>query len=333
MKHTRLLWAILACLCSFTAFSASIDLSGKWRFKLDPKNEGIEQKWFRNRLRDKIQLPGSLQEQGYGYDVDVNTKWTGQIVDQSWFTAPEYAKYREKGNVKVPFWLNPEKHYVGVAWYQRDFVVPADWKDAPLVLTLERTHWETTVYVDGEKIGESNALLVPHRYVLNQIKPGKHSLTIRVDNQVNIPVGVNAHSVSDHTQSNWNGITGQIKLEKKSSVYLDDVQIYPDIQQKQIRIRMAFAGATANQQATVRLQAFDQSGKVVSASQKESLTIAQGVSSEANLALDKTVQLWSEFTPAVYTCKYPFRYPTERVMKRRLISVCVNSSQTEHALK
>ena len=142
-----------------------------------------------------------------------------------------------------------------LTWYQRDFVVPADWKDAPLVLTLERTHWETTVYVDGEKIGESNALLVPHRYVLNQIKPGKHSLTIRVDNQVNIPVGVNAHSVSDHTQSNWNGITGQIKLEKKSSVYLDDVQIYPDIQQKQIRIRMAFAGATANQQATVRLQA------------------------------------------------------------------------------
>lgn len=97
MKHTRLLWAILACLCSFTAFSASIDLSGKWRFKLDPKNEGIEQEWFRNRLRDKIQLPGSLQEQGYGYDVDVNTKWTGQIVDQSWFTAPEYAKYRKKG--------------------------------------------------------------------------------------------------------------------------------------------------------------------------------------------------------------------------------------------
>ncbi len=309
MKHTRLLWAILACLCSFTAFSASIDLSGKWRFKLDPKNEGIEQEWFRNRLRDKIQLPGSLQEQGYGYDVDVNTKWTGQIVDQSWFTAPEYAKYREKGNVKVPFWLNPEKHYVGVAWYQRDFVVPADWKDAPLVLTLERTHWETTVYVDGEKIGESNALLVPHRYVLNQIKPGKHSLTIRVDNQVNILVGVNAHSVSDHTQSNWNGITGQIKLEKKSSVYLDNVQIYPDIQQKQIRIRTAFAGATANQQATVRLQAFDQSGKAVSASQKESLTIAQGVSSEANLALDKTVQLWSEFTPAVYTLQVSVSLP------------------------
>lgn len=309
MKHTRLLWAILACLCSFTAFSASIDLSGKWRFKLDPKNEGIEQEWFRNRLRDKIQLSGSLQEQGYGYDVDVNTKWTGQIVDQSWFTAPEYAKYREKGNVKVPFWLNPEKHYVGVAWYQRDFVVPADWKDAPLVLTLERTHWETTVYVDGEKIGESNALLVPHRYVLNQIKPGKHSLTIRVDNQVNIPVGVNAHSVSDHTQSNWNGITGQIKLEKKSSVYLNDVQIYPDIQQKQIRIRMVFTGATANQQATVRLQAFDQSGKAVSASQEESLTIAQGVSSEANLALDKTVQLWSEFTPTVYTLQVSVSLP------------------------
>jgi hypothetical protein len=26
------------------------------------------------------------------------------IVDKSWFTAPEFADYRNPGNVKVPFW-------------------------------------------------------------------------------------------------------------------------------------------------------------------------------------------------------------------------------------
>ena len=39
------------------------------------------------------------------------------------------------------------------------------------------------------------------------------------------------------------------------------------------------------------------------------MTIAQGVSSEAYVALDKTVQLWSEFTPAVYTLQVSVSLP------------------------
>lgn len=66
-----------------------------------------------------MQLPGSLQEQGKGEDVSVTTQWTGQIVDSAWYYAPEYEPYRQDGQVKVPFWLTPDKHYVGVAWYQK----------------------------------------------------------------------------------------------------------------------------------------------------------------------------------------------------------------------
>ncbi|KAA6312179.1 hypothetical protein EZS27_036839, partial [termite gut metagenome] len=94
--------------------SKTIHLSGEWGFALDANDEGIDKQWYNTSLSDKIHLPGSLQEQGYGFDVDVHTPWTGTIVDRSWYQAPEYAKYREKGNAKVPFWLNPDKHYVGV---------------------------------------------------------------------------------------------------------------------------------------------------------------------------------------------------------------------------
>ena len=144
--------AFIGSFCSraTAAQSDRISLAGQWRFQLDRGNAGIQEQWFERSLPDKIKLPGSLPAQGIGDDVSVETKWTGDIVDKSWFTAPEYAKYRKPGNIKVPFWLQPEKYYVGVAWYQRDIEIPPDWQGKRVVLTLERPHWETRVWVDGK---------------------------------------------------------------------------------------------------------------------------------------------------------------------------------------
>jgi beta-galactosidase/beta-glucuronidase len=65
-----------------------ISLAGTWRFALDRANTGVETKWFERSLPQKIKLPGSLPAQGVGDDISVETKWTGDIVDKSWFTAP-----------------------------------------------------------------------------------------------------------------------------------------------------------------------------------------------------------------------------------------------------
>ena len=180
-----------------------LDLSGEWKLQLtSPEVTQIPEEGFDQVVR----LPGSLQEQGYGEDINLQTKWTGQIVDSAWYTSPEYERYRQPGNIKVPFWLNPEKHYVGVAWYQKQVTIPAGWEARPVVLELERAHWTTTLYVDGKPMGEQVSLQTPHRYVLQGLAPGQHTFTLKVDNRLYVNVGANAHSVSDHTQSNWNGI-------------------------------------------------------------------------------------------------------------------------------
>ena len=88
----------LALACSCTALSAaelSVDLAGPWRFRLDPDDAGVQQRWFASDLPDRIQLPGSLQAQGYGNDPAVDTKWTGDIIDRSWFDDPQYEQYRQ----------------------------------------------------------------------------------------------------------------------------------------------------------------------------------------------------------------------------------------------
>src|SRR5208283_4881507 len=105
----------------------SLSLAGPWRFELDRQKTGVAQRWFARDLTGTVALPGGLTEQGIGDEVTVDTKWTGDIVDASYFTAPEYAPYRQPGNIKVPFWLQPDKYYAGAAWYQRDIEIPARW--------------------------------------------------------------------------------------------------------------------------------------------------------------------------------------------------------------
>ena len=302
MKRHHLHWALLSTLL-LTLHACkgptSIDLSGSWRFALDPQDVGTEQQWQNQTLKDTLRLPGSLQEQGKGDDIGPDTKWTGQIVDHSWYNAPEYEKYRQPGNIKVPFWLNPDKHYVGAAWYQRTIDIPSDWVGRPVILELERTHWGTTLYIDDERIGQEESLQTPHRYVLNGLSAGEHTLTLRVDNRLLVDVGTNAHSVSDHTQSNWNGIIGRMSLNVKPSLYIESMRIDPDIRTKQARVTVHFGGDIGAAPATLVLQAETQTGKRVGhAIEVPVATGSQQV--EATVDLGADAQLWSEYTPVVY---------------------------------
>lgn len=260
-----LAWAAVWCAAQSPAANA-LPLAGDWRFALDRGDMGIGEGWFAKRLPDRIRLPGTLAGQGIGDDVSTNTPWIGGIVDKSWFTAPEYEKYRQTGNVKVPFWLQPEKHYAGVAWYQRDIEIPAEWKEKRVVLFLERAHWETRVWVDNKLIGTNNSLATPHEYELgvvgqasslslsnrqdaystSQLAPGKHTLTIRVDNRMVIDVGENSHCVSDHTQGNWNGIVGKIELRATPQVWIEDLRVYPQYKSQTVIIRGRLGNATGN---------------------------------------------------------------------------------------
>ncbi len=215
----------------------SVSLAGSWMFRIDSLDQGLSGSWFAAPFDEYIVLPGSMAQNGKGRPVDAETQWTGQVVDQSWYTDDRYAPYRKPGNIKIPFWLQSELHYVGPAWYQRVVTVPTSWKEKRVLLNLERCHWETTVWVDSKMAGNNNSLATPHLYDLTALlSPGQHLLTIRVDNRMIVDVGVNAHSVSDHTQSNWNGIVGDIELIAGSPIYVSRIRIDPNIHLGSVKV-------------------------------------------------------------------------------------------------
>src|SRR5262245_44104690 len=125
-----------------------IDRSGTWRFYADYSDSGLRVQ-LQNQalpLATSMRLPGILQN-SFGIPITTTTPWVLSLYDRYWYLREDYKAYTDK-QVKVPFLSQPQRHYLGAAWYQRDIDIPNNWANRRVVLTLERPHWQTTVWVD-----------------------------------------------------------------------------------------------------------------------------------------------------------------------------------------
>ena len=284
--------------------SYRIDLKGEWQFATDPGDLGKSGKWYSDSLDEAVVLPGSMKENNKGNTPDLFTPWTGSIYDSSFFFNPNYEKYRQEGDVKYPFWLSPNKYYKGAAWYRKEVDIPSDWKGKRVVLHLERPHWQTQVWVNEKPAGMQNSLSTPHEFDLSGLlKQGKNYITVCVDNRTDvINVGPDSHSVSDHTQGNWNGIVGDIYLEAGSSLYIDDLQLYPNIENKTVKAIVTIknkSGQALGAQLTLQPELLGESSSWPKISREVQISGAEEVL-ELEYKMQGDVKLWDEFHPNLY---------------------------------
>ena len=222
----KLLWISAALAMGLAKAETAIDLSGKWRFALDPNDHGIRATPENWRFPDTIRLPGMVTAQGFGDRPSFETQWTGE----TWRYPEMFVEWQKPDNFKFPFFLQPPLHYLGPAWYQRDITIPDSWNDREVRVVLERPHWETMLWIDGRKVGGVNSLGTPHRFDLGVLTPGKHTLTLRIDNREDeVAVGSSAHSISDQTQGNWNGVIGTMELQALEPDRIERVDVHPSL--------------------------------------------------------------------------------------------------------
>lgn len=183
-----------------------IDLSGQWQVKLDAE----KQETMPQAYPETMMLPGTTSAAGLGM--------------------PNPAK--ERGC------LTDAYRFEGAVWFMRTFTA-GDWTGEQTMLTLERTR-KTTVYLDGRPIGHQESLCTPHRYFLPPVHAGEHTLVIRVDNTDYPTRG--GHMTSPDTQSNWNGITGEISLTVAHTL-LTDLTVRPDLRRGCLRVHGHIIGA------------------------------------------------------------------------------------------
>lgn len=287
MKSLHKLWStalgILLLTSGCSQQEAVLSLKGDWQVALDSLDVGIAQRWHIRNFETAIQLPGTLDDAGYG-----------------------------KANTLLPSLDKPQvlhltrKHrYVGPAWYVREVEIPVTWKGKGIELELERVIWQTRVWVDGHEMKESEESLVsPHRYDLTEwLTPGRHRITIRVDNRkrYDISTGDMAHAYTDHTQIMWNGILGNITLRAHGKLDWQHVQIYPQLADDAVLIKGNIQNRTAAADARVKVSIREkESGKLVG-EHEESVNLLPGKNDWQLLcSLDKEVKRWSEFSPDLY---------------------------------
>lgn len=278
---------------STPARAGNQSLAGLWRFSLDRDDAGVKESWFSRELPEtsRISLPGILQTQGYGDDITAETQFVAALPrDMAWYKLPQYAVYTKPGHVEVPYLSQPVKHYLGVAWYQREIDIPAGWRGKRVGLTLERTRWQTTVYMDEKEMGTCHSLVAPHEYDLGIIEPGRHRLTIRIDNRMILVYRPDGHSVSDGEGGTWNGIVGRIELAATSPVWIEDAQVFPNVGDKTAHINVRIGNATG-QAASGTLTVGTTTAPVSWDATGGEGTIA--------VALPHTTPTWSEFTPVL----------------------------------
>jgi beta-galactosidase len=239
----------------------SLSLAGEWRFALDRNDVGTNEQWFAKNLSvlrssttaeggpDKIKLPGILQAQGYGDDISTNTPWVLTLGDAWWKLQSTALRehFSQPGHVQVPFLAQPPKHYLGAAWYQRDIEVPTNWQGRHFTLFLERAHWQSTVWMDDKQFPANDSLSAPHVTDLGILTPGKHRITIRVDNRLQLPATghlVDSHSISDALGATWNGVVGKMELRSTAPVWIDDVQIFPEVAHRSALIKIRIGNQT-----------------------------------------------------------------------------------------
>lgn len=286
-----------------------INLSGNWSLKLDPDQLGLVDCWYLNDLskEEQILLPGSLNESGKGSVPTIDTLWTGSIYDRSWFHDPALEKYRKTTPPHFPFWLTPISYYVGVAWYQLEIVVKEEQSGNAFRLFLERPHWQTTVWIDSVLLGSLNSLSVAHVFEGSCLETGRHVITIRVDNRVGeINPGPDAHSITDHTQGNWNGIIGRMELQFLNRTNLADIKITPDQRSENVLVEFLIHSNSAIQ-GNLSIVISKRNDREHPVAQNCVCVNSQSIDYQARIDLFlPNPELWDEFSPHLYEINIQF---------------------------
>ncbi|BCX49705.1 beta-galactosidase [Haloferula helveola] len=279
MKLHRLLLSLLGTLC---AHAGILDLSGEWRFALDPKDHGLGAGPDTWRFPDTIELPGTTAGQGKGPELEVELRMDKETMNR----------------------LRERHPYVGPAWYQRDVTIPDDWKGSDIRLTLERVLWESRVWIDGKPVGEpQNSLSVPHRYSLtDHLRPGEtHTLTLRIDNRQIVDIGTIGHAYTAGTQTIWNGVIGDIQLEAIPKRRLDHVEIRTTPGRPEVKFAFEITNRSTpiNGTIEVRLAAPDQPERLLG---RRPYRLPKGTFVQELFLPDRPDGLsdWSEFNPEIH---------------------------------
>ena len=184
--------------------STWLNLNGSWDFKFDSENAGLKQNWQNGQT-------------GFPLEINVPFSWGSK--------------------------LSGVEDKADIGWYSRKITIPTDWLGNKVFLIIGACDWTTTVWLDGNKLGEHRGGYTPFEFDLTAFtNPGKEqTLVIRVDDT---PLPFKLEGKQGYGRAA--GIWQTIYLEARPSVFIDYIHFTPNIDKDQVAVSVKLNQAAAS---------------------------------------------------------------------------------------
>jgi beta-galactosidase/beta-glucuronidase len=266
--------------------------SAEWK----PAGERIKTRWA-----EEIS-PASVWE-AYPRPLLQRERWKNLNGLWDYSITPRFspAPKQHEGKILVPFpvesSLSGVMQTVGedkAVWYERSFVIPADWAKTDILLHFGAVDWETEVWINDIKVGSHTGGYTAFSFNITPFlnRSGEQKLVVRVwdptdksyqprGKQVSKPHGIWYTAVTGIWQTVW--------IEPVAENHITRIKTIPDIDKGQISVQVFTSERRPGDYAQVQIT---QDGAAVAT--------AKAVTSEVLNIPIESPKLWSPESPVLY---------------------------------
>lgn len=174
------------------------NLNGYWQFKTDSADVGLSEKWqnLSGTFNRKILVPFS---------------WACKLSE-----------------VKRPD--------IDIAWYSRTFVIEDfdQWKGKNTWLVVGASDYNTTIWVNGTKVGSHSGGYVPFDFNLSGfLQNGENKLVVRVEDK-----NIGNRPSGKQNYGNAKGIWQTVYLEARPENFISNIKFTPDIDNRKVEVEV-----------------------------------------------------------------------------------------------
>lgn len=186
----------------------------------------------------------------------------------------------------------------GIAWYRKDFMAPANFKDRVVTIEFDGIYKNSEVYINGVFLGKRPFGYISFAYELSKhLKPGKNTIAVKVDN-------------SAQPDSRWysgSGIYRNVWLTSTAKVAVAhwglrvNPQLSSDLKTVAVKINAnIFNESNKDQTVILSNSIYDENGKLVKKGNAISLKLATANKDISTALSFNNPVLWSVNNPKQY---------------------------------
>ncbi|QKY70370.1 glycoside hydrolase family 2 TIM barrel-domain containing protein [Lentibacillus sp. CBA3610] len=185
-------------------------LNGQWKFHFSEKPDERPANFYEDDYDisdwDEIKVPSSWQLEGYDYPMYTNERYPWVGIENP--DPPE-----------VPTEYNP------VGSYKKEFMIPDNWDDDPVYVSLQGVESAFYLWVNGEKVGYSEDSFTPAEFDISDYVKQDEKNTIAVE----VYRWSDGSWLEDQDMVNLSGIFRDVYLYSTPNVHMRDVTVQTDL--------------------------------------------------------------------------------------------------------